>query len=292
MSPRGGEQLNYKIGFLGPKGTFTEMAARSLFPEGNCVSYPTIVSCMEAIDEDVDFSVVPIENTIEGSVPITIDYLYHKESLPIIGELTIPIEQHLMVHPNHADDWTSLKGVCSHSHAISQCHNYLTKNFPTATITPMNSTGEAAHWVSQNPGEQFGAIGNELAAELNRLTIVKNNIHDYPNNQTRFIILSKKHKELPKLQLASNHDKTTFMITPEVNIPGALHQILSAFAWRRLDLSKIESRPMKTGFGNYFFILDVEEGRNNILLNAVKEELESLGCKVSTLGNYPCFSLM
>jgi prephenate dehydratase len=285
----GGIKLTIKIGYLGPKGTFTEMAAKKLFLEGNFISYTTIAGCIEAIENEVDFSVVPIENTIEGSVPITLDYLYHQKLFPIIAELNLTINQHLMVHPNTVHAQSNLKSIYSHSHALSQCYQFIYKNFPSAEMISMNSTGEAAKYVAENANELVGAIGNELAAKLNGLTIIERNIQDYPNNQTRFIVLSKNRGDIPINNLEYIQEKATFMITPKKNVPGSLHQILSAFAWRKLDLSKIESRPLKTGFGNYFFILDVNQPTNKFLLTAVKEELESLNCKVDILGCFPCY---
>jgi prephenate dehydratase len=281
--------MTIKIGYLGPNGTFTEMAAKKLFNNGEFVSFSTIAGCIEALESDLDYSVVPIENTIEGSVPITLDYLYHQKTYPIIAELNITINQHLMVHPNNATVWGKINTIYSHPHALSQCYQFIHKNFPNSDMLSKNSTGEAAKYISENSDEIYGAIGNELAASLYGLKIVERNIQDYPNNQTRFIVLSKKWGELPSNLHTYLHDKATFMITQKQNVPGSLHQILSAFAWRKLDLSKIESRPLKTGFGNYFFIVDVNQATNMFLLDAVKEELESLNCEVKMLGNYPCF---
>lgn len=282
--------MTRKIAYLGPDGTFTEMAAKKLFSEGEFFSYSTIPGCIEAVDNAVDFAVVPIENTIEGSVPITIDYLYHQASFPIVAELNLPINQHLMVHPSHADDWSNLNTIYSHPHALAQCYKFIHKNFPDVAMITKSSTGDAARYIAERPEEKAGAIANELAAELYGLALVERNIQDYPNNQTRFIVLSKKSGYLPETNQTAVSKKATFFITPKQNVQGSLHRILSAFAWRGLDLSKIESRPLKTGFGNYFFVVDVVQADDPFLLKMVKEELESLNCKVEIIGTYPCIN--
>jgi prephenate dehydratase len=279
------------IGYLGPNGTFTELAAQCFFPNDQLQPYPTIVGCMEAaLEGKIDFAVVPLENTIEGSVPITIDYLFHDNALPIIAEMIMPIQQHLMVHPLHASKWAEVSTIYSHPHAISQCYRYLRKFMPHAQTSSSSSTAAAAEWVKDHPEEQCAAIGNELAAKTNGLTIVQRNIHDYPNNHTRFIVLHTGNKPLSKSKMNYLHDKTTFMITLPSDYPGALHKVLSAFSWRNLNLSKIESRPMKTGLGQYFFIIDVEQGTDEVLIPGVKAELEALGCGVTILGSYPCYA--
>ncbi|WP_331713729.1 prephenate dehydratase [Lentibacillus sp. JNUCC-1] len=280
-----------KIGFLGPKGTFTEMAARTAFPSGELHACKTIPECMEDVVRGaVDYCIVPIENAIEGSVNLTIDYLVHQQALPIVAEVVVPIKQHLMVHPQHANAWQNVTGIHSHPQAISQCHHFLTGTFPDAGHTFKNSTAEAAQWVKNHPEECLGAIGNEAAAQLYGLEIVKWNVHDYNNNHTRFVVLSGESARLELDHKTALKNKTTMIITLPSNFPGALHQVLSAFMWRQINLSKIESRPTKTGLGNYFFIIDADQVKDNVLIPGVQAELEALGCHVSIIGSYPCYS--
>lgn len=279
-----------KVGYLGPTGTFTKMAVNEIFPKEEAVPFPTIPACFDAIyADDVDYVVVPLENTIEGSVNLTVDYLIHKTGLSIIGEVIVPIKQHLMVHPNNKDKWQDIKVVYSHSHALAQCHQFLHDEMPNVKQEFKNSTAAAAEYVHNTPDELIGAIGNTLAAKEYELEIVKENIHDYDNNHTRFVVLHK--STIPMDTHRSNYrgDRTTLMISLPSDYSGALHQVLSAFAWRRINLSKIESRPMKTGLGNYYFIIDVEMRLDDVLLpNAIKE-LEAIGCTVRMLGTYPYF---
>ncbi|TCP29803.1 prephenate dehydratase [Scopulibacillus darangshiensis] len=277
-----------KVAYLGPQGTFTEMAAKAVFKKEELTPYPTIPNCMEAVNkEEAQYAVVPIENAIEGSVNLTMDYLYHKELLTIVGEVTIPISQHLMVHPNRQDTWKDIDVVYSHPQAIAQSHHFLKENFPKAKISYTNSTAAAAEWIKSHPEENAAAVGNTLAGCKYGLSIVEQDVHDYQNNHTRFVILSQKPTDFQ----AGPHEryKTTLMITLPSDYPGALHQVLSAFMWRKINMSKIESRPTKTGLGNYFFIIDVDMKMDDVLLPGVKSELEALGCQVNIIGSYPCY---
>lgn len=282
-----------KIAYLGPKGTFTEVAANAVFTKAEKVPYLSIPDCMDGVSKNlVDFAVVPIENAIEGSVNLTLDYLIHNQKLMIHGEIIVPIEQHLLIHNLHLDNWTKIEKVYSHPHAIAQCHQFLRATLPNARFEYMNSTGAAAEFVAKNPHEPIAAIGNHLAAKQYQLEIAQPKIHDYENNHTRFVILRNKEIIIPEKSPLYTGDKTTLMVTLPADYPGALHHVLSAFAWRKLNLSKIESRPMKTGLGNYFFVIDVDMKMDEVLIPGVIAELEALKCQVTLLGSYPCFSLL
>ncbi len=143
--------------------------------------------------------------------------------------------------------------------------------------------------MSKHPELNIGAIANHLAAEAYELAIVKKDIHDFSNNHTRFVVLHKKDIPLTSTRLEAKGNKTTLIITLPSDNPGTLHQVLAAFAWRKLNLSKIESRPMKTGLGNYYFLIDIEAKMDDILIPNAIAEMESLGCQVSVLGSYPYY---
>ncbi|WP_090925868.1 prephenate dehydratase [Salibacterium qingdaonense] len=276
-----------KVGYLGPQGSFTEVAAKAVMPDSERSSFPTIPSCMEAAaKQEVDIAVVPLENAIEGSVNMTLDYLIHKHELPITAEVTVPIEQHLLVHPGRDKNLDQITDVYSHPQAIAQCHEFIQRELPNASIHYTNSTSAAALEIQENPDRSAAAVANLLAAQTYGLTPAKQNIHDYGNNHTRFVLVSDSKKE-PVLKEAKTH-KTTMVITLPSDYSGALHQVLSAFSWRKLNLTKIESRPMKTGIGNYFFVIDVEKEMDEVLLPGVIAEVEALGCGVRVLGSYPC----
>ncbi|UJL44958.1 prephenate dehydratase [Virgibacillus sp. NKC19-16] len=278
------------IGYLGPKGTFTKLAVDTAFNGENKQGFDTIPECIDAVEQNhIDIGVVPLENAIEGTVQLTVDYLVHQVRLPIEAEIVVPIQQHLLVHPDFSGELSEIKEVHSHSHAIAQCHQYIHQHLSSANIGFAASTGKAAEMVSEG-NTSIAAIGNKLAAREYGLRIIQENVHDYPNNHTRFVVLTK-----DKDNLTINHpvqsEKTTLLITLPSDRAGALHQVLSAFAWRKMNLSKIESRPMKTGLGNYFFIVDVEQPFDDVLFPGVKAELEALGCQVNILGTYPVFQM-
>jgi prephenate dehydratase len=280
-----------KIGYLGPRATFTDLAVRTMFSGvAEAIPFTTIPECLDAVSEGVvDVATVPLENALEGSVNITLDYLTHEVNLPIRGEVSTPIAQHLMVHPKNKDK--QVEKIFSHSHAIAQCHKQLHSNWRGIPSENMTSTAAAAQFVCDHPEWPIAAIANELAAKEYQLEIISRDIHDYSHNHTRFVILSKREMDFDENKARLNGYKTTIMVTLPDDQSGALHLVLSAFAWRKLNLSKIESRPMKTGLGNYFFIIDIEKQMDDILIPGAIAEIEALGSKVKLLGSYPSFKL-
>jgi len=279
-----------RIGYLGPKATFTEAAVAALFPSEPREPYTTIPDCIDAVAAgEIEAAVVPLENALEGSVNLTLDYLIHEQPLPIIGEIVVPIEQHLLVHPYYAPHWREIKEVYSHSHAIAQCRKFLHTVLKGAKQVPTTSTSAAAKFVSEHPHLPVAAIANRLAASEYGLTIVQENIHDYDYNHTRFIVVSRNGQPLSPDSPLYAGDKTTVVVMLPQDQPGALHQVLSAFAWRRLNLTKIESRPAKTGLGNYFFIIDIDAPMDDVLIPGAIAEIEALGCTVQLLGSYPYY---
>lgn len=275
--------------FLGPRGTNTEEAARLIFRGENDAfrPYRTIPDCLEAASEGkVDYAVVPWENSLEGSVNLTLDWIIHKIDLPILSELIIPISHQLSCakreHPLALFDVTK---VLSHPQAVAQCHEFLRDHLSHAEIEYVSSTAEAARLVSEHVEEPWVAISAMQAVNTYPVTLLKENIEDVENNFTRFIVLGKESLVLPE---AETH-KTTILVTLPSDFPGALHQVLSAFSWRRLNLSRIESRPTKTGLGNYHFVIDIEHKMDDVLLPGAFAEMEALGCQVRFLGTYPVF---
>lgn len=276
-----------QVAYLGPEASFTHLASNVLFKQEQLVPIRTIPECIEAVTSGkVDIAVVPIENALEGTVPLTIDYLFHEANVSVIAEILAPIQQHLMVHPSNVEKWGEIETIYSHPHALAQCHKYLYYRFGKIPLEQSTSTAAAAKYVSENEHACIAAIGNSSAALEYGLKIVEHNIHDFHFNHTRFFVLSKKNKSIQRAG-HTNQVKTTIMLTlPKEDRSGSLHQVLSVFAWRRLNLSKIESRPLKTGLGQYFFIIDVlEDDRTPMMLGAM-EELAALGCEVKSLGSY------
>src|SRR5699024_2847305 len=215
-----------KIGYLGPRGTFTKLAVDTAFNGEHKQSFTTIPECIDAVqNEAVDIGVVPLENAIEGTVQLTVDYLVHQVRLPIMAEIVVPIQQHLLVAPGFSGDLSDVLDVYSHSHAIAQCHQFLHMHMPDANLNFTSSTGKAAEMVS-NSEDRMAAIGNKLAAREYGLTIYRENIHDYPNNHTRFAVLAK-NKEMLNIKHEAQAEKTSLLITLPSDYAGALYQVLA-----------------------------------------------------------------
>ncbi|EIA21051.1 prephenate dehydratase [Listeria fleischmannii] len=278
-----------KIAYLGPAASFTHSAARSAFPAADLIPAASIPDCIMTIqNNEVDAAVVPVENTIEGSVNITLDYLFHFSDVPIQAELVLPIAQHVMVHPLNAASWQSVQKVMSHPQGLAQCEAFLKEELYGSVREATPSTAYAAKWVSEHPDELVAAIAPRLAAEEYGLQIVRENAQDIELNQTRFVVLSRKPVTIP---LKKEEEKTSASILLPNNMPGALHKILSTFAWRNIDMSKIESRPLKTSLGEYFFLIDLLSENKAELIQHALEEIRLLGGKATVLGIYNVYRI-
>ena len=277
--------MGKKVAFLGPQGTFTEEAARYLFTDqDHYIPFGSIPDVLDAVEKtETDYAIVPLENSIEGSVNLTLDWLIHEIHLPILTELILPINQHLLTKGGRRKE--AIKKIFSHPQAVAQCRNFLRNELKDAEIVYTNSTAEAAQIISEHPDEPWVAIGTKLAKEIYQLEFLQEHIQDYNNNYTRFIMVG----EHSPFFLEGDLHKTMILITLPKDYSGALHQVLSAFAWRKINLSRIESRPTKTGLGNYYFIIDIEQKVDPILLSGAFAEIEALGCQVRELGSYPYY---
>lgn len=290
-----------RIAFLGPKGTVSEEAARYFFADSSfeLIPYKVISDLfMATVTGETDFSVIPIENTIDSSVTLHLDWLVHEVDLPIQSEWIYPSIQNLIGNRkelqqagNGTDEgsfFTGIKKIVSIPIAIAQCRKYLNEHLPHVEFEHVTSTAEGVKYVKEHPNEGFAAIGTSLGAEFYGLDLLAKRITDHQNNYTRFILVGKEpiamHKPVQPLT------KTTILITLPEDYPGALHQVLSAFAWRKINLSKIESRPTKKKLGNYYFYIDIEQSLDSVLLPAALSEIEAIGCQVRILGSYPSYA--
>lgn len=282
--------MKQKAAYLGPKGTFTQEAAQYLLPSSQYefIPFKTIPDCINAVDnKSVHLGVVPVENTIEGSVNLTLDWLVHQVDIPITGELVYPISQHLLVHPSQRDlPFTAYEKILSHPQAVAQCQLFLRENMPQAEIEYANSTAEAAQVISEHPTKPWIAIGNQSAKDIYKLCLRAESIEDNGNNFTRFIVIGQELKNVSQ----DVPYKTSVLVTLPEDFPGALHQVLAVFAWRKINLTRIESRPTKKGLGSYHFFIDIAMDAENVLMQGALAEIEALGCGVRQLGSYPCFA--
>lgn len=279
-----------KIAFLGPYASFTQLAASQLFPGRELLPQANILDCFNAVElGEADQAVVPLENSIEGTVSMTLDYLYKTSGIRIEAEAVMPIAHHLMVHPDC--DTENLEKIYSHPQALAQSFHFLDSRFKEVPKQEYSSTAAAAKHISENPHRNLAAVANQFAADLYGLKIIHRNIQDIEQNHTRFIIISKKHEEYTNDALEVLGEKSGLLITLPEDYAGGLHQVLSVFAWRKMNLSKIESRTLKTGLGNYFFFINVVGRWESALHYNALEELAVLGTDTGFLGNYKEFLL-
>ncbi|MFA5866815.1 MAG: prephenate dehydratase [Actinomycetota bacterium] len=270
-----------KIGYLGPQGTFTEEAGLGPFSikESDLVSFPTVAEVIEAVEDGVVLKgIVPIENSIEGSFNLTLDMLAFEANVLIEREGIVPIRHNLLVKPGMK--LKDIKSVVSQPHATAQCRQFLKDNLSEAATEAANSTAEAAKRVAEENGGR-AAIGNALAAKLYGLEVLAEDIEDVKGNQTRFVLIGK------EKVARTGQDKTSIVVMPHEDRPGILLQILQEFAFRFINLSKIESRPSKKALGQYIFFIDME---GHIEDKVIEDALKCLGCKfrdVKFLGSYP-----
>ncbi|WP_312762638.1 prephenate dehydratase [Epilithonimonas sp.] len=279
-----------KIAFLGPEASFTQLTATQLFPNEELIPKVNILDCFLAVqNNEVDKAVVPLENSIEGTVSMTLDYLYQTPEIKIEAEAVMPIAHHLMIHPSQ-DNNTEIEKIYSHPQALAQSFHFLNQKYPDVPKQDFASTAAAAKRVSENPERKIAAVANKFAANLYGLKVIDENIHDVEENHTRFIVISKTENSYQN-EMQSIGKKTAMLITLPEDHAGGLHQVLSVFAWRNMNLSKIESRTLKTKLGNYFFFITVVGDWNNVLYINSIDELIAIGADVKFLGNYKEFLL-
>lgn len=282
-----------RIAILGPEGTVSEESAQTFFSstEVELIPYKLISEVFSATAEGrTDYSVIPIENTIEGSVSLHMDWLIHEVDLPIQAEWVYPPRQNLIGFEEIAQEgemkFTKIRKVMSHQVAIAQCSQYIKRELPEVELENVSSTAEGVRLVKELADPTVAAIGTALAAKKYGLSVLSEDIQDNINNLTRFILVGPDKMTFKSASLY----KTSIQITLPEDYPGALHQVLSAFAWRKINLSRIESRPTRKKLGSYYFLIDIEGSLDSVLLPAAISEIEAIGCQVRILGSYPSYS--
>jgi prephenate dehydratase len=265
-----------KIGVLGPKETYSEKAALrwcKAMSEAKLVYFKDFDEVLSAVESgDVDEGVVPVENSLEGAVTSVMDLLLRLQ-IVIVGEVNLPI-RHCLVGRGEGE----IKIILSHPQALAQCRQYLRQNYPGVEIRTTGSTSHAARLAQEFP--EMAAIAGASTAKEFGLQILAREIQDASENITRFIVMG---KTIPE---ASGNDKTSLVVYLQRDRPGALFSILQEFATRKINLTRIESRPSRKGIGDYYFYIDLEGHMNDI---PVKEALAAIGEKASmikVLGSY------
>ncbi|MBB3103598.1 prephenate dehydratase [Azomonas macrocytogenes] len=266
-----------RVAYLGPEGTFTQAAALKHFGQA-VISTP-----MAAIDEvfrevvsgAVNFGVVPVENSTEGAVNHTLDsFLEH--DIVICGEVELRIHQHLLVGENTATD--RITRIYSHAQSLAQCRKWLDAHYPNVERVAVSSNADAARRVK---GEwNSAAIAGDMAAQLYGLSRLFEKIEDRPDNSTRFLIIG--NQEVPP----TGDDKTSAIVSMR-NKPGALHELLMPFHENAIDLTRIETRPSRSGKWTYVFFIDFLGHHQDPLIKDVLEKIGQEAVALKVLGSYP-----
>jgi prephenate dehydratase len=277
-----------RIALLGP-GTFTEESAhyflgKEAYEYVGCKLIDDVF--LSTVNGQTDYSVIPIENTFDGSVSLHLDWIVHQVDLPFRAEWVYPISINLLAVKDAPKDFSRIQKVYSHGVTLSQCRLFLKEKLPHVELEQVSSNGEAARLVRELGEPEVAALAPMTAGTLYDLQTLASGVQDHQDNYTRFVLVG---PEVPKLKQADGV-KTTILVTLPEDYPGALHQVLSAFAWRRINLSKIESRPTKKKLGSYYFYIDINASLDSVLLPAALQEIEAIGCQVRILGCYPTFA--
>lgn len=270
------------VAHLGPQGTHTETAALAyvhrleaqMGQQALLHPYSNIAQTIQALANGlVDLAVVPVENSVEGGVSMTLDTLWQIDRLQIQHALVLPIAHTLI---SCATSLVNIRTVYSHPQALAQCRGWLEKFLPSVELVHTNATTEALQDLEKD--KTAGAIASTRAAQLYNLPVVACPINDYPDNYTRFWVLG--------LQPSTGGNHTSFAFSVPANVPGALAKPLSCFASRGINLSRIESRPTKRSLGDYLFFIDLEADVREATVQSAIEELTTYTETLKIFGSY------
>lgn len=265
------------IAYLGPEGTFTQLAAIKHFGHAaHTVACGSVDEAFRLVESRThDYVVAPVENSTEGAVGRTLDLMV-ASPLKICGEVVLRIHHHLL---RREDDAGPVRRVYAHAQALAQCHEWLNKNLPAGVErVSVASNAEAARLASQENG--VAAIAGQAAAERYRLLKTAENIEDEPNNTTRFLVLG--HQDTGP----SGQDKTSLVIAAP-NRAGALYSLLAPIADNGVSMTKLESRPARAGLWEYVYFIDIEGHQQDANVAAALEALRGCAAFVKILGAYP-----
>lgn len=271
----GAEVLEGKVAVLGPKGTFSEEAALKFGARELVLSHDIEGIFDEVLKGSVACGMVPVENSLEGSVAMTLELLLRKD-VKICGEVVLNISHHLLALPGTRLE--DIKEVVSHPHAVGQCKAFLRRLGVRTRDT--SSTAEAAKEVADGGLASTGAIAPRLAAELYGLEVLEENVQDEGPNKTRFLVIA------PRDHEKTSRDKTSLILGLR-DRPGALHDALGVFADEGINLTRIESRPSRKALGEYLFYLDLEGHRQDPRVRSALKSLEGKAAFLKVLGSYP-----
>ena len=269
-------QKEVDVAYLGPEATFSHLAGVKSF--GHSAIYrpmETIEDIFQEVEKGrVQYGVVPVENSIEGAVTSSLDS-FMKYRIKICGEVLLEISHNLV---NQSGDINDIKLVVSHSQPLAQCRQWLKKNLPAIPKQSVFSTGLAAQMAAQDPS--VAAIASSLAVKTYQLQVVVKGVEDYRGNTTRFLIVGQKSPS------KSGRDKTSLLMGL-LDRPGALHDTLTVLAERGINMTRIESRPVKGEPGKYLFFIDVLGHQEDPRIKDACEKLKESCSFFEWLGSYP-----
>lgn len=280
-NPTHGDVCNIDVAYLGPGGTFTEQAATALAPPGG-ITLPasTIQDTLAMVlGGSAHTAVVPFENSVEGSVSVTLDALIHGSPLVIVAEAHVAVQFAILAH--EGVPLSRVRRVGTHPHAAAQTRGWLAANLPDAEVLPETSTARAAELVAS--GVYDGAVASALAAPRFGLTVLADDIADRPGAVTRFVQLS---RPTPPPEV-TGADMTTLVAFLSRNHPGALLQLLEQFATRGVDLTRLESRPTGEALGQYCFAIEANGHIREPRMAEALTGLRRICADVRYLGSYP-----
>jgi prephenate dehydratase len=277
--------MKTKIAYLGPPGTFTEEALDKYIGLGKLkdeiekIPYANMGEVIKSVDRgETEEGIVPIENSLEGSVNVTLDYLTFESEAKIIREITIPIKHSLISTEKISP--AGIKKIISHPHATAQCKNYINTYLKHAEIIAANSTAEAIKILKEEENG-IAAIGTRTAAGIYGLKIIQNDIEDNKENKTRFVFIGN------NIQPKTGSDKTSIVCFLKQDRPGSLFNILKEFAERDINLTRLESRPAKKDLGDYVFSIDLDGHLHDREVYDAIDVLRKTVYLVKILGSYP-----
>lgn len=273
-----------RLAYLGPEGTYSEQAAIDYDPQLERVAYNAIPLVVAAAgNQEVEEAIVPIENSLEGTVTFTVDLLIHESILKIRGEVVVPIHHCLLTDADVNLD--EVEVVYSHPQALAQCRGYLTRNLPNAESVASLSTAGAVTDMRESR-HTAAAISSRRAAEIFEATIVESNIEDVSNNQTRFVVLGDSDSR------PTGRDRTSICFDFSEDAPGVLYDTLGELARRDINMIKIESRPDRRSLGQYVFLIDLDGHREDEVIRDALDGIRSRASMFKVLGSYPRASVL
>ncbi|NMB41724.1 MAG: prephenate dehydratase [Firmicutes bacterium] len=271
--------MNNLLGYLGPKGTYSEETALRYSADTHLKPkpYPSFEQIFAAVEKkEIPQAVIPVENSLQGSVNLTFDLFAKDRPVKIRGELLLKIRHCLMARPGQKV--MQIEEVYSHPQALAQCRLYLDQNMPQAARIPASSTAEAAEFVARDKNKAL--IASDRTARLYSLEVLREDIQDKSPNVTRFLLIGLSDKP------PTGSDKTSLLISLQ-DRPGSLYSALGIFARHDLNLTKIEPRPARETLGKYIFFLDIEGHRKEKKVEQALAELKKTTLFVKVLGSYP-----